>query len=161
MVNEACKTYAATLPSGGWTSVAQQRDYIFENFNNEGPIIQSTYHLSSILTHNSNASKGTMTIDIFAFSFGDIAMGFVPYEQFDTNGKQMRDGVADLYKICFSGGYTNGTKSYVPSNLAAFNEAAKANYGGYEVYCCRYEDGTGDGVAAALKDALRAMKGAN
>ena len=120
--------------------------------------------MSAILTRNNYKVAGTthVIIDIIAFSFGDVAMGFVPYEQFDTNGKQMRDGVADLYKITFSGGYTNGTKSYVPSNLSSIdNLAAKEHYGGYEVYTCRYEDGTGDGVAAALRDSLRAMKGAN
>ncbi|MBQ3075151.1 MAG: hypothetical protein IJC26_03695, partial [Clostridia bacterium] len=120
-VNEACKAYTAA--NGAWTSVTQQRNYIFENFAAEAPYLQSTYHMSSILTRNNYKEEGTthLIIDIFAFSFGDVAMGFVPYEQFDTNGKQMRDGVADLYKICFSGGYTNGTKSYVPSNLSSID----------------------------------------
>ncbi|MBQ3075217.1 MAG: hypothetical protein IJC26_04030, partial [Clostridia bacterium] len=161
-VNEACKAYAAE--NGAWTSVSEQRSYIFNNHASAAPYLQSTYHMSSILTRNNYKVAGTthLIIDIFAFSFGDVAMGFVPYEQFDTNGKQMRDGVADLYKITFSGGYTNGTKSYVPSNLSSIdNLAAKEHYGGYEVYTCRYEDGTGDGVAAALRDSLRAMKGAN
>ncbi len=161
-VNEACKAYAAE--NGAWTSVSQQRNYIFNNFASSGPYLQSTYHLSSLITRNTYKTEGTthLIIDIFALSFGDVAMGFVPYEQFDTNAKQMRDGVADLYKICISGGYTNGTKSYVPSNLSSIdNEAAKVHYGGYEVYTCRYEDGTGDGVAAALKNSLRNMKGAN
>jgi len=161
-VNEACKAYAAE--NGAWTSVTQQRNYIFNNHATEAPFLQSTYHMSSIITRNNYKTAGTthLIIDVFAFSFGDIAMGFVPYEQFDTNGKQMRDGVADLYKMTFSGGYTNGTKSYVPSNLSSIeNEAAKEHYGGYEVYTCRYEDGTGDGVAAALTAALRAMKESN
>lgn len=161
-VNEACKAY--TAENGAWTSVSQQRNYIFQNFADAAPYLQSTYHMSSILTRNNYKDDGTthLIIDIFAFSFGDVAMGFVPYEQFDTNGKQMRDGVADLYKMTFSGGYTNGTKSYVPSNLSSIdNEAAKVHYGGYEVYTCRYEDGTGDGVAAALTESLRKMKGAN
>ena len=158
-VNEACKAYTAA--NGAWTSVSQQRNYIFNNHATEAPYLQSTYHMSSILTRNNYKTAGTthLIIDVFAFSFGDVAMGFVPYEQFDTNGKQMRDGVADLYKMTFSGGYTNGTKSYVPSNLSSIdNEAAKVHYGGYEVYTCRYEDGTGDGVAAALTASLRNMK---
>ncbi len=158
-VNEACKAYAEEI--GGWKSVTQQRTYIFNNFAGEAPFLQSTYHLSSIITRNNYKTAGTteLLIDVYAFSFGDVAMGFVPYEQFDTNGKQIRDGVADLYKMTFSGGYTNGTKSYVPSNLASIdNQAAKKHYGGYEVYTCRYADGTGDGVSAAIVKALREMK---
>ena len=167
-VNEACKAYTAA--NGAWTSVSQQKNYIFNTFNanrtNGEPLLQSTYHLSSLMTRNSYLSAKNptthLTIDVFAFAFGDVAMGFVPYEQFDTNAKQTRDGVEDLYKITITGGYTNGTKSYVPSNLASIDNTVgmQQHYGGYEVYTCRYEDGTGDGVAAAIKDALRAFKAA-
>ena len=159
-VNDACKAYAAE--HGAWTSVTQQRNYIFNNFANEAPYLQSTYHMSAILTRNNYKVAGTTEhlIDVFALSFGDVAMGFVPYEQFDTNAKQTRDGVSDLYKITITGGYTNGTKSYVPSNLSSINNtvAMEQHYGGYEVYTCRFADGTGDGVAAAITAALRAMK---
>ncbi|MBQ1254212.1 MAG: hypothetical protein IIX91_00345, partial [Clostridia bacterium] len=162
-VNNACKAYTAA--NGAWTSVSQQRNYIFNNFNanrtNGEPLLQSTYHMSALITRNNYKTEGTkeLLIDVFALSCGDLAMGFVPYEQFDTNAKQTRDGVKDLYMITITGGYTTGTKSYVPSTYASItNEASRVHYGGYEVYTCRYEDGTGDGVAAAIVASLREMK---
>ena len=78
-------------------------------------------------------------------------MCFVPFEQFDSNAKQTRDGVADLYEIVFTAAYSNGSHSYIPSAYAA-------PHGGYEVYSSRYVDSTGDDIAFALRDALRAMK---
>ena len=109
---------------------------------------QSKYHVSHIITR-SNMGE-TAIINVFAFSFGDVAMAFVPYEQFDTNAKQTRDAVASLYEITFTGAYTNGSKSYIPSAYAAPHD-------GYEVYSSRYVDSTGDDIAFALADALKAM----
>lgn len=110
---------------------------------------QSKYEISHIITR---AGMGeTATLNIFAFSFGDVAMTFVPFEQFDTNAMQTRDGVKDLYEVTFTAAYSNGSWSYIPSAYAA-------PHGGYEVYSSRFVDSTGDDIAFALRDALRAMK---
>ena len=110
---------------------------------------QSKYEISHIITR-SNMGE-TNTVGLYAFSFGDVAMTFVPFEQFDTNAMQIREGVADLYEITFTCAYSNGSHSYIPSAYAA-------PHGGYEVYSSRYVDSTGDDIAFALRDALREMK---
>ena len=110
---------------------------------------QSKYEISHIITRSGMGETGI--IGISAFSFGDVGMTFVPFEQFDSNAKQTRDGVADLYEVVFTAAYSNGSHSYIPSAYAA-------PHGGYEVYSSRYVDSTGDDIAFALRDALRAMK---
>ena len=110
---------------------------------------QSKYEISHIITRSGMGE--TNVVGISAFSFGDAGMCFVPFEQFDSNAKQTRDGVADLYEIVFTAAYSNGSHSYIPSAYAA-------PHGGYEVYSSRYVDSTGDDIAFALRDALRAMK---
>lgn len=110
---------------------------------------QSKYEISHIITRSGMGE--TNIIGISAFSFGDVGMTFVPFEQFDTNAMQTRDGVADLYEVVFTAAYSNGSHSYIPSAYAA-------PHGGYEVYSSRYVDSTGDDIAFALRDALRAMK---
>ncbi len=110
---------------------------------------QSKYEISHIITRSNMGETGT--IGLYAFSFGDVSMSFVPFEQFDTNAMQIRDGVKDLYEITFTAAYSNGSHSYIPSAYAAPN-------GGYEVYSSRYVDSTGDDIATALVNALRAMK---
>ncbi|MBE6712762.1 MAG: hypothetical protein E7580_04485 [Ruminococcaceae bacterium] len=110
---------------------------------------QSKYEISHIITRSGMGE--TNTIGLYAFSFGDAAMSFVPFEQFDTNAMQIRDGVEDLYEITFTAAYSNGSHSYIPSAYAA-------PHGGYEVYSSRYVDSTGDDIAFALVEALRAMK---
>ncbi len=110
---------------------------------------QSKYEISHIITRSGMGE--TATIPVYAFSFGDVAMSFVPFEQFDSNAKQTRDSVQDLYEVTFTCAYSNGSKSYIPSAYAA-------PHGGYEVYSSRYVDSTGDDIAFALRDALRAMR---
>ncbi len=110
---------------------------------------QSSYEISYVI---SRAGMGeTAIVDAYALSFGDVSMSFVPYEQFDTNAMQIREGVKDLYKMTFTCAYTNGSNGYVPSAYAA-------PHGGYEVYSCLYTDSTGDDISSALIDALKNHK---
>ncbi|MBO7158052.1 MAG: hypothetical protein J6W31_05570, partial [Clostridia bacterium] len=85
---------------------------------------QSKYEISHIITRSGMGE--TNVVGISAFSFGDAGMCFVPFEQFDSNDKQTRDGVADLYEIVFTAAYSNGSHRYIPSAYAA-------PHGGYEV----------------------------
>ncbi len=110
----------------------------------------SKYHISSIITRYT--SDKTLDIPISAISFGDIAFASTPYEMFDTNGMQVKEG--SPFKITFMCAYTNGSYGYVPSTDVYDN-------GGYEVYTTRFVKGTGDDVAAKLVEMLNAQYSAN
>ncbi len=130
----AYKAEKGSEPSASW----YQTNYGF----------QSKYEVSAIRTR---AGLGeSETIPIWAFSFGDVGMSFVPFEQFDTNAQQIR--AASPFAVTMTAGYTNGTHSYIPSGFAA-------PHNGYEVYTCRYAFSTGDEVAAELSEALIQMHG--
>ena len=103
----------------------------------------SKYHIYAII--NRYTSGETMDIPISAISFGDIAFASTPYEMFDTNGMQVKDG--SPFKMTFMCAYTNGSYGYVPSTDVYKN-------GGYEVYTTRFINGTGDDVAAKLVEML-------
>jgi len=106
----------------------------------------SKYHVSSIITrYNSDA---TLDIPISAISFGDIAFASTPYEMFDTNGVQVKEG--SPFKMTFMCAYTNGSYGYVPSADVYKN-------GGYEVYTTRFVKGTGDDIAAKLVEMLKSQ----
>ncbi|MBQ3074630.1 MAG: hypothetical protein IJC26_01055, partial [Clostridia bacterium] len=121
-----------TSPSASW----YQNHYGF----------QSKYEVSAIRNRATLGETGLLPV--WAFSFGDVGMAFAPYEMFDTNGQQIRNG--SPFEVTMIGGYTNGTHSYIPSAYAA-------PHNGYEVYTSRYVYSTGDEVAAKLAAALTQM----
>ena len=113
--------------------------------NNYG--FQSRYEVSAIRTR---AGLGESEIlPAWALSFGDVGMAFVPYEMFDSNGIQIREG--SPFAVTVIGGYTNDTRSYIPSGFAA-------PHNGYEVYTSRYVFSTGDEMAAKLTEALTTQR---
>ena len=106
----------------------------------------SKYHFYAIITrHNSGE---TLNIPISAISFGELGFASTPYEMFDTNGMQVKDG--SPFKMTFMCAYTNGSYGYVPS-------AAVYDNGGYEVYSTRFIKGTGDDVANELINMLKSQ----
>jgi hypothetical protein len=104
----------------------------------------SKQHISAILTRHNYGE--TFDIPISAISFGDIAFASTPYEMFDTNGMQVKNG--SPFKMTFMCAYTNGNFGYVPSTDVHQN-------GGYEVYATLFVKGTGDDVAARLIEMLK------
>ena len=106
----------------------------------------SKYHIYAII--NRYNSGKTLDIPISAISFGDISFASTPYEMFDTNGMQVKDG--SPFKMTFMCAYTNGSYGYVPSTDVYDN-------GGYEVYTTRFVKGTGDDVAVKLVEMLKSQ----
>ncbi len=94
----------------------------------------------------------TEEMELATVAIGDLAMGFFPFEMFDTNGKQIRD--ASPYKMTFPCGYSLNYRGYMPSCSAV-------PHGGYEVFMCRYIAGTGESVALALLENFQKMKSEN
>ena len=85
---------------------------------------------------NRRSKKGEVVdVNFTAISFGDIGFASAPYEMFDTNGKEVRDG--SPFKMTFVLSYTNGGFGYVPSALAWPNK-------GYEVYITWFAQGSAE-----------------
>ncbi len=96
----------------------------------------SKYEASAVVTR---AAMGeTKDLHFFAVSFGDIAFSTAPFEQFDTNGQEVR--AASPFKMTFTLSMVNESHNYVPSALA------EEHYS-YEVSTCRFEKGSGTAFA--------------
>jgi len=96
----------------------------------------SRYEAGAVLTR---ASWGpTKDLHFFAVAFGDIAFSTAPFEQFDTNGQEVR--AASPFKMTFTLSMTNESYNYVPSALAE-------DHMSYEVSTCRFEKGSGTAFA--------------
>lgn len=110
--------------------------------------IASQYHADAILTK----SKMNLTskFQIYAVVIGDLALTFVPFEQFDTNSRFVIDNSPYEYTIAM--GYSNGKNGYIPS-------AYGYEYGCYESDTGKYKPGTGEEIADNLLDMLKKIKG--
>jgi len=87
-----------------------------------------------------NGNTGTM--DLYAFSIGDIGFACAPYEMFDTNGMEIKSG--SQFETTFVVCYANATHSYMPSIATYQYEHAEEPY---EVGKCKYIPGTGELLA--------------
>ncbi len=96
-------------------------------------------------------TKESAILNIGAISIGDVAFTGVPYEMFDTSGKEIKS--ASSFAMTFTLGYTNGSNGYMPSINSFPN-------GAYEVDSCHFEAGTAEGVVSSLLNMLQTMKSA-
>ncbi len=100
----------------------------------------SSYEASAINSRQRRLAKGpTAEIGLYAISCGDIAFFTSPFEQFDSDGKYIRDN--SPFKMTFSCAYSNGHNGYLPSSAAY-------PHGCYEVYTCPFVYGTADHLNA-------------
>ncbi len=91
----------------------------------------------------------TVDVPFYAVTFGDIGFVSAPYEMFDTNGVQVREG--SPFKMTFVCSYSNGGFGYVPSSIAF-------PHGGYEVFVSRFCETTGDDFADEMVRLLNECK---
>jgi hypothetical protein len=89
-----------------------------------------------------------LDMQIGAGSVGNVGFAFLPYEPFDTNGKQIKED--SPYEMTFILGYANGYYNYVPSALGF-------SYSCYETNSCKHVPGTGEAVAESIVDMLQQM----
>ena len=100
----------------------------------------SSYEVSAINSRQKRLESGpTADIGLYAISCGDIAFFTSPFEQFDSDGKYIRDN--SPFKMTFSCAYSNGHNGYLPSSAAY-------PHGCYEVYTCPFVYGTADKLNA-------------
>ena len=90
-----------------------------------------------------------MDVPFYAITFGDIGFVSAPYEMFDTNGVQVREG--SPFKMTFVCSYSNGGFGYVPSSIAF-------PHGAYEVFISRFCETTGDDFADEMVRLLNECK---
>ena len=91
----------------------------------------------------------TQSVPFYAISFGEVGFVSAPYEMFDTNGVQVREG--SPFEMTFVCSYTNGGFGYVPS-------AAAFPHGAYEVFVSRFTENTGDEFAKEMIGLLNECK---
>ena len=108
---------------------------------------QSNYEVERLITLEPHQGEISTQI-IGGVAFGDIAFVAVPYEMFDTNGMEVKNG--SPYKKTFVITCAGGGVGYVPSALAVKN-------GGYEVVATNFEFGTAEKVVGQLLEMLNKL----
>ena len=97
-----------------------------------------------------NRSPGTTTVEIFALSFGDLAIVAAPYEMFCATGMNIKAG--SPFKMTLVSTIANGGHGYFPTEYAW-------DYGCYEQYSSSYVRGTAENLEAAYLDMLKDLHG--
>jgi len=100
-------------------------------------ILNNNYGAQSINHH-----EGTKEVPMFAFSVGDIGFICAPYEMFDINGKEIKDG--SPFETTFVVTCANFALSYIPSIGTYQYENTPEPY---EVGKCKFVAGTGEVLA--------------
>lgn len=129
---------------------------VMEGPENQRTALASQYGFDSWRTANSIVSRSEMgdteEMPLCAISFGEIAFATAPFEMFDTNGKEVKDG--SPFKTTYMCALTNGSMGYIPSAFAF-------PHGSYEVNSCDYVPGTGELVSGELINMLNEIKSAS
>ena len=108
-----------------------------------------------ILSRN---GKPTTDIRIAAVSIGELALITAPYEMFDNNGKQIKDG--SEFKMTLVLTNSDGAWAYVPSIEVWGNDGyGPDGYGGYEINATSFAAGTAEKLVGEYIRMLRELKG--
>ena len=147
-------TYVATVRKDTAERIAQAKEV--KNVGVESPqgvaLIQkygfgSKREVNAIITRS--GMNDTNDVILNAVTFGDIAFTAFPYEMFDKNGKDCRE--ASPFKMTFICSLANGGHGYIPTTEAFPHNA-------YEVYVCRYVQGTGEALVDKMLNILNDCK---
>lgn len=105
--------------------------------------MNSPYHARHIV--EKSKLSGELSFTVGAAHFGELGIGAFPYEMFDTNGKQVKEG--SPFKMTFILENANGANNYIPS-------AKGCEHGCYEADSCHFMPGTGEKAANAALELL-------
>ena len=103
-----------------------------------------------IVARNKSA---TSDLRIAAVSIGDLAFVTAPYEMFDNNGVQIKEG--SPFKMTVVVTNSDGAWAYMPSI------EAWTTYGGYETWCTYFAPGTGEQLVSEFLRMLNEVRAAN
>ena len=127
-----------------------------EEGSDEQLALMKKYGFESKYSYNGIISSGEVTVKTYklylgSISFGDLAFIGVPYEMFDNNGVQIKEGSPfnTTFILTAAGGYWG----YIPS-IEYFTE-----YGGYEVDATQFAQGTGEKLVDEYLKLLKQHKG--
>ena len=156
-IHTAHSTYAGTVFHDDPERIAQAKEIAKVGRDSaEGQELIKKYGFSSKYAATAVITRSNLgdTVDMqfFAVSFGDIAFTTVPFEQFDTNGQEVR--AASPFPVTFTLSITNGHNGYVPSALAF-------PHGGYEVGQTKFVEGSGEEFVAEQIRLLNECKAAS
>lgn len=122
----------------------------------------SVYHAYYLYLRYQQDTTRSMTIS--AISMGDVAFTAHPYEMFDTNGMELKDGTVgnenyeadkqmeNPYKMTIVTTIANGYNSYIPSKMGYTN-------GGYSTDVAHFVPGTGEQVVTDFLNILNELHG--
>ena len=111
--------------------------------------VRSIYHANAIAIRS--AMPELQELELYAVSLGDLAFVTVPFEMFDTNGMEIKDG--SPFSTTFVLTCANNNFNYLPSKLAW-------QHGGYEVDAALFQCGTAEELVEnylAMLDTLYQM----
>ena len=126
------------------------------------PNMHSVYHASAIV--NKIAQGPTRNLTIGAIAIGDVVFTYHPYEMFDTNGMELRNGTVgnenyaaedqleNPYPMTFVCTLGNGHLGYVPSLLGYTN-------GGYSTDIAYLAPGSGERLVGDYLAILNELHG--
>ncbi len=145
------KNYKAEKWQDSEERIAQAKEILAEKDPKKQEALQVKYKFNTMYAPQSIVRRngGSKTIDCFlsALSFGDFALVAAPYEMFDNNGVQIKEG--SPYKATFILTNADGALAYLPS-IEAYTI-----YGGYEVDNCDFAPGEGEKLVAVYLDMLK------
>jgi len=125
------------------------------------PTLHSVYHATSVV--NKAKAGPTRELTIGAISIGDAVFTYHPYEMFDTNGVELRNGtegnenylpeeqMENPFAMTFVCTLANGHLGYVPSMLGYTN-------GGYSTDITYVAPGTGERLVGDYLELLHQLK---
>lgn len=103
-----------------------------------------------LVARNKSASRN---LRIAAISFGDLAFITVPYEMYDNNGVEVKNG--SPFKMTFILTNADGDYAYMP----AYEACGEGGYGGYETKATYFAVGVAEKLVAAYVKMLNEHKG--
>ena len=148
--------YAAKVDHSldGWKYYAQEAvnyynahgefAHYFQTMQNGG--ITSEYLIHTLLTRSQMPKQ--VEIPIYAVSLGDVAFVTVPFDMFDTNGMQIKNG--SPYSMTFVLTGANNSYGYLPSEVAF-------KHGGYSVDVTLFARGTAEDLVSSYLDMLKTL----
>ena len=108
--------------------------------------INSPYHATAIIRKAS--LPATFTFSIHALKVGGIGIAIVPYEMYDINGVQIKEG--SPFDMTIIATCSNTMQGYVPSKLAW-------EHGGYSCDTTRFCPGSGEEMAERYLNLLKQL----
>ena len=105
--------------------------------------MHNIYHANAISLRSQLAA--VTELELYAVSLGDLAFVTVPFEMFDTNGMQIKDG--SPFSTTFVLTCANNSYNYLPSELAW-------QHGGYAVDATLFQRGTAEMLVSHYLDLL-------